>query len=131
MGSVLAETLYSPYPPQETVQRIVETFARHGLAVQQGGTQAVSAREGAAPARVLRVESPARVVDRSRCRWADAYGRPIELRIHRDERGVTWVEYALPPKRVNAFGIIECGKTHDDLVQAMSWLMDQALAPRR
>jgi len=110
IGPVIAETRYSPFPPAETAQRIAQVFQRHGLArLSPPGAVTVSSAQ---PERVrLVVESPARVVDASRCRWQDAYGRPITLEIHRDAQGVTWIDYRLPPKRVNAFGVIECGKT--------------------
>jgi len=126
IGPVIAETRYSPFPPAETAQRIAQVFQRHGLArLSPPGAVTVSSAQ---PERVrLVVESPARVVDASRCRWQDAYGRPITLEIHRDAQGVTWIDYRLPPKRVNAFGVIECGKTHDDLVQTMEALLSEAL----
>jgi len=126
IGPASAETRYSPFPPAETAQRIAQVFQRHGLALVSP-SRAVTVSSVQADHLRLVVESPARVVDASRCRWQDAYGRPITLEIHRDAQGATWIDYRLPPKRVNAFGVIECGKTHDDLVQAMEALLSEAL----
>ncbi|GEM_PF-6618804 len=124
-GMVGAETLYSPFTPEETAQRITRVFTHYGL---QAHRQDDAVAVGISGEHVIRlqVESPARVVDASRCRWADAYGRPIEVEVRGGE-GMTEVFYRLPPKRVNAFGVIECGKTHDDLTQAMRGLMERAL----
>ncbi len=121
-----AEVVYSPFSPTETAQRIAQTFQRHGLALLSSSRAMVVSSSQVERLRLV-VESPARVVDASRCRWQDAYGRPISLEIHRDARGVTWVDYRLPPKRINVFGVIECGKTHDDLVQTMGALLGEAL----
>ncbi len=128
-GVVSAETLYSPFTPEETAQRITRVFAHYGLQARRED-DAVAVVVGGERVIRLQVESPARVVDASRCRWSDAYGRPIEVEV-RGGDGVTEVFYRLPPKRVNAFGVIECGKTHDDLTQAMRGLMDLALGGTR
>ena len=129
VGVANAETLYSPFSPEETAQRITQVFSRYGL---QARRQDDARPVGSGKQQILhvRVESPVRVMDASRCRWADAYGRPIEVEV-RGEGDVTEVSYRLPPKRVNAFGVIECGKTHDDLTQAMRGLMELALSGAR